>query len=104
MGKIPSSIEKTVRKFVEAAGQRCRVKEAYLYGSQAKGTASAWSDIDIALISSDFSDDVFEERIALMHIAAKIDDRIEPYPFTESTFNTNNPLVNEIEKNGVRIV
>ena len=49
MGKIPSSIEKTVRKFIEAASQRCRIKEAYLYGSQAKGMASAWSDIDIAL-------------------------------------------------------
>ena len=104
MDKIPASIENIVQIFIEAASQRCRIKEAYLYGSQAKGTASAWSDIDIALISSDFSDDLFEERIALMHIATKIDDRIEPYPFTESTFNANNPLVNEIQKNGVRIV
>lgn len=104
MGKIPASIEKNVRKFIEAASQRCRIKEAYLYGSQVKGMASPWSDIDIAIISSDFSDDLFEERIALMHIAAKIDDRIEPHPFTESTFNSNNPLGSEIQKNGVRVV
>ena len=103
MGKIPTSIEKNVQKFIEAVSQRCRIKEAYLYGSQAKGIASSWSDIDIAVISSDFSDDLFEERITLMHIAAKIDDRIEPHPFSESIFNSNNPLSNEIQKNGIRI-
>ena len=98
MGKIPASIEESVQRFINAASQRYRIEEVYLYGSQAKGTASSWSDIDIAVISSDFSDDLFEERLALMHIAAKIDDRIEPHPFTESTFNSNNPLLNEIQK------
>ena len=104
MDKIPASIEKSVRKFIAEIGQWRRIKEAYLYGSQAKGMASEWSDIDIAVISSEFSDDLFEERIALMRIAARIDDRIEPYPFLETTFNSNNPLRDEIEKYGVRIV
>jgi predicted nucleotidyltransferase len=65
--------------------------------------ASSWRDIDIAVISSDFSDDLFEERLALMRIAAKIDDPIEPHPFAECTFNSNNPLGNEIQKNGIKV-
>ncbi|MBN1625728.1 MAG: nucleotidyltransferase domain-containing protein [Deltaproteobacteria bacterium] len=104
MGKIPTSIEPSVKRFIEEARQWRPIKEAYLYGSQAKGMASEWSDIDIAIISSDFSDDLFEERIALMHIAARIDDRIEPHPFLESTFNSTDPLSNEIQQHGIRIV
>lgn len=103
MGKVPVAIEESIQRFIDAARQRYQIDEVYLYGSQAKGIASSWSDIDIAVISSDFSDDLFEERIALMHIAAKIDDRIEPHPFSETMFNINNPLGNEIQKNGIRI-
>lgn len=104
MDKIPASIEMSVRKFIKEAGQLCRIKSAYLYGSYAKGVATEWSDIDIAVISSDFSEDLFEERVSLMRIAARIDDRIEPYPFLEDTFLCMNPLEHEIQKHGIKIV
>jgi uncharacterized protein len=104
MGKIPASIKASVKRFIDEANQWHPIKKAYLYGSQAKGMASKWSDIDIAIISSDFSDDLFEERIALMRIAARVDDRIEPYPFSESAFNNNDPLSYEIQRHGIRIV
>lgn len=104
MDKIPASIEISVRKFIKEAGRLCRIKSVYLYGSYAKGVATEWSDIDVAVVSNDFSDDLFEERVTLMHIAARIDDRIEPYPFLEDTFAGNNPLENEIQKHGIRIV
>lgn len=42
--------------------------------------------------------------VKLMHLAARIDDRIEPCPFKRETFNVNNPLASEIQKNGLRIV
>lgn len=35
-----------------------------------------WSDVDIAVVSPDFSEDLFEERIMLMKIAIGIDDRL----------------------------
>ncbi|MBN1849639.1 MAG: nucleotidyltransferase domain-containing protein [Deltaproteobacteria bacterium] len=82
MDKIPNTIKESVQKFINAAKKQYRIEEAYLYVSHAKGNASFWSDIDIALISPDFKEDVFEERLAIMHIAAEIDDRIEPYTFT----------------------
>ncbi len=104
MDKVPASIEMSILKFIKEAGQSWRIKAAYLYGSYAKGIASKWSDIDIAVISADFSEDLFEERLLLMRIAARIDDRIEPYPFLEETFTDKNPLGNEIQKYGIKIV
>jgi len=59
MGKIPASIEKSLKDFLYVARKRYRISAAYLYGSQAKGTASIWSDIDVALISDDLSDGLF---------------------------------------------
>jgi len=59
---------------------------AYLFGSHAKGTSNQWSDIDLAIVSPDFSEDLYEERLVLMRLAAEIDDRIEPKPFRPEMF------------------
>jgi predicted nucleotidyltransferase len=103
MVKIPSSVEDSVRRFLSAVSRRYHIQAAYVYGSQAKGKAKLWSDIDVAVVSSDFSDDLFEERLALMHLAASIDDRIEPCPFTQETFNESDPLASEIQQHGLRM-
>jgi predicted nucleotidyltransferase len=55
------------------------VEAAYLFGSYAKGRAREWSDIDIAVISSNLSDDRFEERIRLSKISSRIDSRRDTY-------------------------
>ncbi len=104
MVKVSASIEKSIQRFLHAVGRRYRIQAAYLYGSQAKGMATPWSDIDVAVVSSDFSDDLFEERLALMHLAARIDERIEPRPFRVETFNGNDPVASEIQRHGVQVV
>lgn len=77
--------------------------KVFLYGSHAKGIAGEWSDIDLAVVSPAFSEDLFEERIRLMKLSLGIDKRIEPSPFRPEDFNENNPLVNEINKSGIEI-
>jgi predicted nucleotidyltransferase len=62
-----------------------------VYGSQVQGTATRWSDIDLAVISPDLPADLFQERLALMCLAAQIDDRIEPHPFKPEDFIVSNP-------------
>jgi predicted nucleotidyltransferase len=104
MAKIPPSIEKSVQRFLYTVKRRYRIQAAYLYGSQAKGKATSWSDIDVAVVSPDFSDDLFEERLILMQLAAYIDDRIEPRPFKVETFNVNDPIASEIQEHGIRIM
>lgn len=104
MAEIASDVLASVERFLAVVRQRLRVDAAYLYGSQATGSARPWSDIDVAVISSDFSDDLFQERITLMRWAAAVDDRIEPQPFTPERFGPNDPLASEISRSGVRLL
>lgn len=61
-----------------------------------KMATDEWSDIDIVIVSPDFSDDLLKERLILTKLAIPIDDRIEPKPFNKESFNPNDPLVYEI--------
>ena len=84
--------------------KKYRKTRADLYGSFSKGTSHKWSDIDLSIISQDFSEDLFEDRLYLMRIAASIDDRIELRLYKKELFNRNDPLVGEIQKNGVKLL
>jgi len=104
MATILPDIEKTVGRFIRLVSKEKRLLTVFVYGSHAKGSANKWSDIDLAVISNDFADDLFEERIRLMKLALEIDGRIEPVPFRPEDFNGADPLVDEIRKSGVQIV
>ncbi len=103
MAQIAPDVMTSVEQFLAVVRQRLRIEAAYLYGSQAMGSARAWSDIDVAIVSPDFSQDLFQERVALMLWAATIDDRIEPQPFTPDRFGPNDPLASEIFRSGIRL-
>jgi predicted nucleotidyltransferase len=81
-----------------------RITAAYVFGSEIRGQAGPWSDIDVAVISPDFAGDLFAAQVALMLLAAKVDDRIEPRAFSPESFTLNDPLASEIQKTGVRVV
>jgi predicted nucleotidyltransferase len=104
MAEKNDDVRKIVRHFLDEVQKKYNIVGAYLYGSYARGTSSKWSDIDIAIVSSDFSDDLFAERLTLMQMAASIDDRIEPKPYKKELFNLNDPLVAEIQKNGIQFI
>lgn len=103
MAEIKTELEEIVRKYIVQVKQFKQVYRAYIYGSYAKGNANKWSDIDVAIVSPDFSQDIFEERVFLMKLALHFDDRIEPSPFRPEDFNLDNPLVNEISTSGIEI-
>jgi predicted nucleotidyltransferase len=104
MAQIAPDVLASVERFLAFVRQRLRVDAAYLYGSQAMGAARPWSDIDVAVVSPDFSADLFQERVTLMQWAAQIDDRIEPQPFTPERFGPNDPLAHEISHHGVGLI
>ena len=97
-------LEKIVRVFLDEIQKRYHVDSAYLFGSYARGTQDRWSDIDLAVVSPDFSEDLFEERIVSMRLACEIDERIEPKPFRPDSFKPIDPLVYEIQKHGVKLI
>jgi predicted nucleotidyltransferase len=103
MAAIPTPLTDIIARYISLVRRRHPLKMAYLFGSQATGNASEWSDIDLALISSDFASDPTRAQIKLMQLAARIDWRIEPHLFSPGDFNLNHPLVAEIRRTGIRI-
>jgi predicted nucleotidyltransferase len=79
MAEINASILNSVKTFLDQLKERgVPVEAAYLFGSYAKGREKEWSDIDVAIIFSNISDDRFEERIRFTKRFFAIDSRIEP--------------------------
>jgi predicted nucleotidyltransferase len=103
MADIPAGVAESVERFLTALRPLRRVDAAYLYGSQVRGDAREWSDIDLAVISPDFQGDLFQERVMLLRLAVEVDDRIEPSPFAPGDFTPANPLAHEIRRSGVRV-
>ena len=79
------------------------VEKAYIFGSYARGHFNEDSDIDLAVILKNLSNN-FLMQVELMKLGRKIDSRIEPHPFDESDFNTSNPFANEIISKGIQVI
>jgi predicted nucleotidyltransferase len=102
--KVNAPIIDTVQRFLaKLSEQGIHIDSAYLFGSYAKGTENRWSDIDVAIISSDITDDRLEERIRFSKLSSDIDTRKEPVPFRPDTFVDEDPLAWEIKKEGILI-
>jgi len=78
------------------------LSKAYLFGSYARNNQHEESDIDLALVIRNLPDP-FSAQVELMKLRRDFDLRIEPHPFRESDFSTQNPLVFEILKYGQEI-
>ncbi len=90
-----------IKKFIDYLKKEgIKINKVYLYGSYASKESDEFSDIDIAVVSPDFTENRYKERLRLMKIASKIDKRIEPVPFRPEDFNDNDPLVWEIKNKG----
>ena len=84
------------------------VKEAYLFGSFAKGTAKDYSDVDIAIVlgSLDIREDSpYDEGFRIFHEAQKYNSMLEVVCFPEEEFNRDGgAIVKLIKKEGIRLI
>ena len=78
--------------------------KVYLYGSYAQENYKKDSDIDLAIVSNDFSGDVIDDQLLLMKLRRKVDLRIEPHPFLIDEFSTDDPFVKTIIETGEEII
>lgn len=68
MGKTDPKIKAVVRKFKQRLARHLAVQKVLLFGSRATGKAKPWSDIDIVVISKNFSKyQKHRERIEKMY-------------------------------------
>lgn len=93
---------KAAKRYINIVNCKYHVENVILFGSFAKGTNHADSDIDLAIIFKSI-DDVIDLQIELMKMRTDNDLLIEPHPFSVSDFNQSNPVVSEILKNGIEI-
>lgn len=77
-------------------------KEAWIFGSYAKGNFHKDSDLDIAIIVDD-SQNTYEIDFQLLKIREESELIIEPHCIVETEFNKYNSLSNEILKNGFKV-
>ena len=75
----------------------------FLFGSMAKGTAGVDSDIDVAVVSQKFSDDIVAESVRLNRLAREISGDIEVHTVAYADWRKGDPHVLEIQKWGVEI-
>ena len=69
-----------IEHYTDELRKEIHLEQLYLFGSYVSGTANSDSDINVLVVSSDFSDDIMENQMLLRRIRRKIDLRIEPHP------------------------
>jgi uncharacterized protein len=105
MAEIESIVLKNVHLFLDKLRRAgFHISKVYIFGSYAKGKVDKWSDIDVAIVSPQISNDRFEERIRLTELAVSVDDRLEPLPFNLDSFSDDDPFVRQIKKEGLAII
>jgi predicted nucleotidyltransferase len=90
------------QQYVNAICAKYPLTRALVFGSYAKGTYHANSDIDVAVVLKN-ADNLFDTQVALMRLRNDDDLLIEPHVFREKEFTTDNPLVHEILQTGVAL-
>jgi predicted nucleotidyltransferase len=77
------------------------IEKVYLFGSYAKNTNNADSDIDVAIVVSHIEGDYFSIHPLLWKLRRQIDDRIEPVLIERD--NDAGDFLSEIQKHGIEI-
>ena len=101
--KADRKIEQTLKSYIEQLESiGIHVQQAILFGSYASGKYDEWSDIDLAIIMKDLTDQ-FQTQVKMLKLTWKFDTRVEPHPFDARDFDSSNPVANEILRTGIEI-
>ena len=77
---VAQAVEKSVQEYIRAASELgIAISRAVLFGSQARGDAGPWSDIDLVVISPQLEPPVDPSVVRqLWRLRGHTDSRIEP--------------------------
>jgi len=103
-GKTREAIKIAKRYIQELKKNGIRVTRAYLYGSYATGEARAESDIDIIVISPQFTGVRFEDSYQIARYCRDVDLRISPLAYHPRNFKKDYIIPHEAMTKGIRIV
>lgn len=105
MAKIPLNIQNIIDRYLfELKKSHISINQVYLFGSYAKGYFNEFSDIDIAVVSDQFTGNRIVDRDMIRQISLNVSYLFEIIPFKTNEFIKANPFANEILKTGIRIL
>jgi predicted nucleotidyltransferase len=96
-----TDIMNNVRRYAQEVHKALSPDAIVLFGSHANGTATADSDIDIAVIIDDFKGDRLEASAKLCNLTWDIDTRIEPILLDKAKARSG--FINEVLRTGEMI-
>ncbi|OGB88263.1 hypothetical protein A3H38_02465 [candidate division WOR-1 bacterium RIFCSPLOWO2_02_FULL_46_20] len=96
-------LKEEINKSINFLKKHFKIDQVILFGSQASGNADEHSDIDLAVISPDFSGRSYEEIINIFaELAIKYSSKIEIRPYSPADLKAARPtnFLGFILKNG----
>lgn len=106
---VKKTIKKEIKKITSAYRLRLEkagipVERMILFGSYARGTERADSDIDICVVSPILGKDEMMELGKLSFLKWKLDNRIEAHPVSSKDYKKiATPFISEVQKYGVEV-
>jgi len=108
MALSKDEVIKIVQEFIQLLRQHYDIREVYLFGSFAKGTAKEYSDIDLAVVLGKVDqsiDPINNEFFKIFHEAQKYNSLLEVVCFNQEEFDKNGGvLIKHIKKEGIKLV
>jgi predicted nucleotidyltransferase len=100
---VEQSIVEIVKRYLRALNERgLPAPKGIIFGSQAKGTPHAWSDIDLLVISPLFGQYTRRYIDMLWHTTRTVDSRIEPIAVGEQRWleDDTSPIIEIARREG----
>lgn len=95
---------KTAKKFIEECRKiQIPIDKAIVFGSVIKGNQNEYSDIDVALFSSKFSDNILKNLDLIGKVNIRFPE-IDAHTYPLSHFGKNEILLEQIMQTGIEIV
>jgi predicted nucleotidyltransferase len=96
------------REFLDRVRRKYDVRDAYLFGSFAKGTPAEYSDVDLAIVlggSSRLEESLFDDQFMIFHEAQEFNSRLEVVCFPQEEFDQDGgALVQRVKKEGIKLL
>ncbi|MFO8022424.1 MAG: nucleotidyltransferase domain-containing protein [Perlabentimonas sp.] len=96
-----SEVINKVKEYSILLKEHMPLEKVYLFGSYAKNTNRADSDIDVAIVVKKIEGDFFTIQPLLWKLRRQIDDRIEPILIEKD--NDVSGFLIEIQRNGIEV-
>ena len=93
-----------IKKLIsELERENITIERAFLFGSHARGAATEWSDIDVALVSPVFSGSRFDDNCRIRKTKLRINSNLHTHPFTREDFLDSPFVRDEILPHGIEV-